>query len=126
MPWAVAQGAENGRRDEELRPGLQRAGVVAACAPAPQTARRGRVKRRLSSGVVPGMSPASSFVASICLYLEVGLVIGVLFAGFGVARVVPAAAGGSPLFRLLIVPGAALLWPLVAVRWIRSSTRRPA
>jgi hypothetical protein len=51
-------------------------------------------------------------------YLALGLVVALLFAAF-VQRVEPSARGGSILFRLLIVPGATLLWPLIVVRSLR-------
>jgi hypothetical protein len=51
-------------------------------------------------------------------YLALGLVIAALFAAF-VQRIEPSAQGGSLLFRLLIVPGATLLWPLIVVRSVR-------
>jgi hypothetical protein len=51
-------------------------------------------------------------------YLALGLVIAMLFAAF-VQRIEPSAKGGSILFRLLIVPGATLLWPLILVRSVR-------
>lgn len=61
--------------------------------------------------------------ASVCVmagtgYLALGLVIAMLFAAF-VQRIEPSAKGGSILFRLLIVPGATLLWPLILVRSVR-------
>jgi hypothetical protein len=51
-------------------------------------------------------------------YLALGLVIAMLFAAF-VQRIEPSAKGGSLLFRLLIVPGATLLWPLIVARSLR-------
>ncbi|HKU43028.1 MAG TPA: hypothetical protein VJR89_32940 [Polyangiales bacterium] len=55
-------------------------------------------------------------------YLGVGLMIAMLFAAL-VQRVEPSASGGSILFRLLIVPGATLLWPLIVVRSLRALRR---
>lgn len=51
-------------------------------------------------------------------YLLLGLVIAVLFAAF-VQRLEPSARGGSILFRLLLVPGATLLWPVILARVLR-------
>jgi hypothetical protein len=42
------------------------------------------------------------------LYLKVGAAVALLFAFGLVSRVEPSAAGGSALFRVLILPGAAL------------------
>jgi hypothetical protein len=57
-------------------------------------------------------------------YLAVGVVSAAAFATVGVAAVDPAAKGAPIGFRLMIVPGAAALWPLVLVRWARASRRR--
>jgi hypothetical protein len=56
-------------------------------------------------------------------YLALGVVIAMLFAAF-VQRIEPSAQGGSLLFRLLIVPGATLLWPLIVVRSLRALRSR--
>lgn len=53
------------------------------------------------------------------LYLATGVVFAVPFAMFGARRVDPAAATAGWGFRLLIVPGATVFWPLLLVRWIR-------
>jgi hypothetical protein len=55
-------------------------------------------------------------------YLALGLVIALLFAAF-VQHIEPSAQGGSLLFRLLIVPGATLLWPVIVVRSLRALRR---
>jgi hypothetical protein len=57
------------------------------------------------------------------LYLEVGLAVALVFAGVLVGRVEPSARGGSILFRVVIVPAAALLWPLIVVRSLRVLSR---
>ena len=58
------------------------------------------------------------------LYLLAGLVFAVAFALRGCERLDPAAATGSWGFRLVIVPGAAALWPLLLRRW-RAGVRGP-
>jgi hypothetical protein len=62
------------------------------------------------------MSIPQLLVAAGTVYLEVGLAVALLFAVYGVERLEPSARGGSILFRLLIVPGAILLWPLIVKR----------
>ena len=55
-------------------------------------------------------------------YLGLGLVVGVLFLLFGVGRVDEGARGwslGRLGFRLTVLPGCVVLWPLVAVRWVQ-------
>jgi len=52
------------------------------------------------------------------LYALLGLVTAVSFVSFGVTQVLP-----YPMTlgaRILVLPGAAALWPYVLVRWLRS------
>jgi hypothetical protein len=70
------------------------------------------------------MASVEWIVGAAGVYLGLGAVFAVLFAWRGVERVDPAAAGGSLGFRLLILPGAAALWPLLLRRWA-SGVRRP-
>lgn len=58
---------------------------------------------------------AEIIVAGVTRYLEVGLGVAALFV-FLVGHIEPSARGGSILFRLLIVPGAILLWPWIVLR----------
>ena len=53
------------------------------------------------------------------VYLGVGVLFAVPFAFVGAARIDPDAAGATLGFRLLILPGAAALWPVLLVRWRR-------
>ena len=62
-------------------------------------------------------------MAAFVWYLRIGAGVALLFALF-VSRVVPSAKGGSILFRLVMLPGAALLWPLVVVRTIAALVTR--
>lgn len=50
-------------------------------------------------------------------YLIVGLGVAAVFLTVGIGRVSPDARGAY-VFRPLLVPGIAFLWPLVIVRWI--------
>lgn len=60
------------------------------------------------------------------VYLLIGVVFGVAFALRGAGRIDPVARSGTALFRLLIVPGAAAIWPLLATRWARAPHVTPA
>jgi len=51
-------------------------------------------------------------------WLGVGLLVAVAFACVGTARVDPDARGATLGFKLLVIPGAMLLWPLVLKRWL--------
>jgi hypothetical protein len=60
---------------------------------------------------------------AVAIYAVVGLLFALAFVAFGVGRVDPAARGASIRFRLLILPGTAALWPLMATKWHRSRSR---
>ena len=51
-------------------------------------------------------------------YLALGVLFAIPFALVGAARVDPDARGATWGFRVLVIPGAALLWPLMARRWV--------
>lgn len=60
---------------------------------------------------------AEALLAAAGLYLGIGLAFAVAFVTIGVARVDANAAGTGAGFRLLLLPGATALWPLLAARW---------
>jgi hypothetical protein len=53
-------------------------------------------------------------------YLAVGAIVAVAFVASGIGRVDVAARGAPWTFRLLVVPGAIALWPVVLRLWWRS------
>lgn len=55
-------------------------------------------------------------------YLMLGTLFALSFAFHWVNRIDPVAARGTFGFRLLILPGSALLWPLLLRRVLRSGT----
>lgn len=63
--------------------------------------------------------------ACVGAYALVGVGFGLVFVTVGVARVDPAARGAGWGFRLLVFPGAAALWPLLAWRWLRGRATTP-
>jgi hypothetical protein len=54
----------------------------------------------------------------LAAYIVAGFAVGLAFVTVGVARVqsMPVTVGA----RILLLPGALLLWPLVAARWLKS------
>lgn len=52
-------------------------------------------------------------------YFFVGLIFAVLFSLLGVQRTDPGARGIAPFFRLLIIPGVSIFWPLFVLRLLR-------
>ncbi len=77
----------------------------------------------LRKGGPHGMSEmaATAIVWILQIYLLCGIVFAAAFALSGVRRIDPAAVEGTWGFRLLIVPGAVALWPLLLGRWLRQA-----
>ena len=61
---------------------------------------------------------AAWFLVLFTIYLLCGLAFAIPFVLNGVGKIDPHAAHGSWGFRLLILPGTIMLWPLMARRWI--------
>lgn len=71
------------------------------------------------------MALANVIVGVVGVYAALGVVCGGAFVLRGVGRV-DATAKGAPMgFRVLIFPGAALLWPWVLVKWARAPKAMP-
>src|SRR5687767_4994140 len=68
---------------------------------------------------------AALFLILLGLYLAGGLVVAIPFALVGARKIDPHAAHGSWGFRLLIIPGAMVFWPLLLRRWIRGIKQPP-
>ena len=68
------------------------------------------------------MHPFVAFLLNaLALYAAVGVVIAVAFVSLGVTRVQPAPVSLGA--RVLILPGAAALWPYVLTRWLKAAVR---
>ena len=61
---------------------------------------------------------ATVFLIGLVIYFAAGLVIGAAFVVFGVTTVQPAQVTVGA--RVLLLPGATALWPLVLYRWLQS------
>lgn len=68
---------------------------------------------------------AAVFLILLGTYLSMGLIFAVPFVLFGVKRIDPHAARGSRGFRLLIIPGTLVFWPLFLRRWLKGITGPP-
>jgi hypothetical protein len=55
----------------------------------------------------------------VVFYLASGLLFGVFFAVIGVAKLDPVAKGSPITFRLLTIPAATALWPVLLVKILR-------
>ena len=53
------------------------------------------------------------------LYLACGLAFAIPFAFLGAKVIDPVAAKGSLGFKLLIIPGSMVFWPLLLHRWVK-------
>jgi hypothetical protein len=65
---------------------------------------------------------ATTIAIVVGLYVAAGLVAGVAFVVAGITKVqsAPVTLGA----RILLLPGATALWPLVLSRWLKSPRRR--
>ena len=55
----------------------------------------------------------------IAAYALIGVVTALAFVGFGLAQILPQPIAVTLGARLLFLPGAAALWPVVLARWLR-------
>lgn len=71
------------------------------------------------------MNVAQWIVNLAMVYALIGSIFAIAFALFGVERIDPSAKGSPLFFRLLIIPGAAALWPLLLKRWLSGTSHPP-
>lgn len=65
------------------------------------------------------MTEPEVVLLAVSAYALAGLLFALAFVTVGVSRIDPAARGTSWVFRALILPGSAALWPVLAVKWAR-------
>jgi hypothetical protein len=70
------------------------------------------------------MTAATMILGGIALYAAAGLGVGTAFVAAGVDRALSAPMSFTVGARLLLLPGAALLWPYVLSRWLLARARR--
>jgi hypothetical protein len=64
---------------------------------------------------------ASIILWIVGLYIAAGLLIALAFVAIGAPRLIGPNAGHTPISlgaRILLIPGAVILWPLVLWRWL--------
>lgn len=66
-----------------------------------------------------------TFVYALAAYAGLGLIFAVPFVWFGVQRLDSEAQGSGVGFRLLILPGVAVFWPMFLYRWRRGVMEPP-
>lgn len=64
------------------------------------------------------VAAAEMFWGVIGLYLTIGFGVAIVFALWAAAATDFRARGGSILFRIILMPGAALLWPYMVARLV--------
>ncbi len=62
---------------------------------------------------------ATALASALGFYLLLGMAYGLYFITFGAQSMVPAARGSGLGFRLMTLPGAVLLWPVLLARLIK-------
>ena len=63
---------------------------------------------------------ASLFVLLLEIYLLLGVAFSIVFAIKGAEAIDEEVAQSPKTFRLLLIPGAILLWPVLLLKWMRS------
>jgi hypothetical protein len=58
-------------------------------------------------------------LGALGVYLLVGLLVAIPFAFVGAKTIDPSAAEGTWGFKLLIIPGTMVFWPLMLRRWMK-------
>lgn len=67
----------------------------------------------------------AAFLTLLGAYSVCGLIFAIPFVFVGASKIDPHAARGSWGFRLMIIPGAAALWPLLLRRWMVGTKSPP-
>jgi hypothetical protein len=62
----------------------------------------------------------ATLLTALAAYLVLGVAFAVPFAIKGAAAIDPVARHATWGFRILVIPAAAALWPLLLLRWARS------
>src|SRR5262245_53022075 len=81
----------------------------------------GNLRRVPDVQLAPDTSDLMTFVVA---YVLIGLLFAIPFAWRWSARLDPVAAKGTIGFRLLVIPGAVLLWPWLTAKLLRGRTSR--
>lgn len=68
---------------------------------------------------------ATWLATGLGIYTLLGVLFAIPFVWIGAGRIDPVAKEGTRGFRLLILPGAIALWPLLAKRWFGGISAPP-
>lgn len=75
--------------------------------------------------VAVSLPVARALMGALAVYLGLGIAFAIPFVVRGIARIDPLAAHASAGFRVIVLPGAVILWPLLARRWWRGDSEAP-
>jgi hypothetical protein len=67
-----------------------------------------------------GSANVTIVLTGLALYVATGAVVAAAFVVFGVTRVFPEPLPVTAGARILLFPGATVLWPYVLARWLKS------
>jgi hypothetical protein len=67
---------------------------------------------------------ATALFSALALYIAAGIAIGFAFVIFGVTQALTHPTPVTTGARILLLPGAVLLWPLLLRRWLKSRSLR--
>jgi hypothetical protein len=62
----------------------------------------------------------NSILLAVALYLLCGFLFAIVFLIKGVSKIDEGAHGGSIGFRIIIIPGTMVFWPLLLKKWIKA------
>lgn len=65
----------------------------------------------------------SFLLITVALYLLLGFVFAILFVIAGVDKIDEGAKGSGPGFRVIIIPGCTVFWPLLLKKWIHAAKK---
>jgi hypothetical protein len=93
--------------------------LPAAAAHHEEQDRRPQLKPATVASIQPDVNErlALIIVTSAGAYVAAGLVFAAAFVTWGVRRIDAAARAGTLGFRLIILPGVVVLWPVLLIRW---------
>ena len=60
----------------------------------------------------------------LAIYAAVGVCTALAFVTSGIGQILPQPASFTPGARLILLPGAAALWPYILARWLKARSRR--
>jgi hypothetical protein len=70
------------------------------------------------------MTAAAVIGFGLAIYAVAGILTALAFVSFGVDRALVQPASFTLSARMILLPGAAMLWPYILVRWIAARNRR--